>query len=110
MLKSKHELTAVHQTMILCGHNHIPRIVQLSAGRLVVNPGSVGLPAYSDDLPVAHKMENGSPHARYAVISKTATAWAVEQIAVPYDWNKAARQARRLGQEEWAVWLETGWA
>ena len=94
--------------MILCGHSHIPRIVQLPAGRLIVNPSSVGLPAYSDDLPVAHKMENGSPHARDAVTSKTATGLTVEQIAVPYDWNKAARQARRLGQDEWAAWLETG--
>ena len=102
------QLTAIHQTMIMCGHSHIPRIIQLTDGRLVVNPGSVGLPAYSDDLPVAHKMENGSPHARYAVISKTLTGWVVEQIALPYDWTKAARQARRLGQDDWAAWLETG--
>jgi diadenosine tetraphosphatase ApaH/serine/threonine PP2A family protein phosphatase len=102
------QLTAVHQAMILCGHSHTPRILQLPNGCLVVNPGSVGLPAYSDDLPVIHKMENGSPHARYTVISQTATGWTVEQIAVPYEWNKAARQARRLGQDEWAAWLETG--
>ena len=108
MLKSKLELAAVHQSMILCGHSHIPRIVQLLAGRLIVNPSSVGLPAYSDDLPVAHKMENGYPYARYAIISITATGWTVDQIEVPYDWNKAARQARRLGQDEWAAWLETG--
>ena len=107
MLKSKHELTAVHQAMILYGHSLIPRIVQMPAGRLVINPGSVGLP-YSDYLPVGHMMGNGSPYARYAVISKTDTGWTVEQIAVPYDCNKSARQTHRLGQDEWAAWLETG--
>jgi predicted phosphodiesterase len=101
-------LTEVHQAVLLCGHSHIPRILQLPAGPLIVNPGSVGLPAYSDDLPVAHKMETGSPHARYAIIAKTAAGWSVEQIAVPYDWYKAASRARRLGQDKWAGWLETG--
>jgi predicted phosphodiesterase len=102
------QLTQVHQAMLLCGHSHIPRILQLPAGPLIVNPGSIGLPAYSDDLPVAHKMETGSPHARYAVIAKNVAGWSVEQIAVPYDWNKAARKGRRLGQDAWAGWLETG--
>ena len=101
-------LPAEHQAVILCGHSHIPRIVQAPGGSLIVNPGSVGLPAYSDDLPVPHKMENGSPHARYAVLSKTAAGWTVELIAVPYGWNKATRQARHRGQDQWAQWLETG--
>lgn len=64
------QLGALEQPVVLCGHSHIPRIVQLPTGALVINPGSVGLPAYSDDLPVPHKMETGSPHARYAMVSK----------------------------------------
>jgi predicted phosphodiesterase len=102
------QLGLLEQPVVLCGHSHIPRILQLPAGPLVINPGSVGLPAYSDDFPVAHKMETGSPHARYALVSKTAVGWTVEQNAVPYDWNKAAQKARSLGQYEWAAWLETG--
>jgi predicted phosphodiesterase len=102
------QLGSLEQPVILCGHSHIPRVLQLPAGPLVINPGSVGLPAYSDDLPVAHKMETGSPHARYALVSKTAAGWTVEQIAVPYNWSKAAKKARTLGQDEWAAWLETG--
>ena len=102
------QLASVDRAVIVCGHSHIPRTVQLSNGCLVVNPGSVGLPAYSDDLPVAHKMETGSPHARYAVVSETAAGWSVEQIAVPYEWNKAARKARQEGQNDWAAWLESG--
>ena len=102
------QLAGVPQPILLCGHSHIPRIVQLPSGQLVINPGSVGLPAYSDDLPVAHKMENGSPHARYAVLTNTAAGWTVDQVAVPYDCSKAAARARHLGQDEWAKWLETG--
>jgi len=102
------QLGPLEQALVLCGHSHIPRIIQLPAGPLIVNPGSVGLPAYSDDLPVAHKMETGSPHARYAMISKTAAGWTVDQIVVPYAWDKASGKARRLGQNDWAAWLETG--
>ncbi len=102
------QLGSLEQPVVLCGHSHIPRILQLPAGPLVINPGSVGLPAYSDYLPVAHKMETGSPHARYALVSKTVVGWTVEQIAVPYDWYKAAQKARSLGQVEWAAWLGTG--
>lgn len=37
-------------SLILCGHTHIPRTAKLDDGRLIVNPGSVGLQAYTDDL------------------------------------------------------------
>jgi predicted phosphodiesterase len=63
------ELIGVNQQMILCGHSHIPRIVYLSAGKLIANPGSVGLPEYEDDLPHKHAIEAGSPHARYSIIT-----------------------------------------
>ncbi len=36
---------------------------------LVVNPGSIGMPAYTDDTPVPHAIETGAPHARYAVVT-----------------------------------------
>ena len=38
--------------LILCGHTHMPRVVTTSTGQTIVNPGSVGLPAYTEDLPV----------------------------------------------------------
>ncbi|MGZ3716294.1 MAG: metallophosphoesterase family protein, partial [Ktedonobacterales bacterium] len=37
----------ITQSVVLCGHSHVPRSVWLPDGKLVVNPGSVGLPAYS---------------------------------------------------------------
>lgn len=95
-------------SLILCGHTHVPRSVLLDDGRLVVNPGSVGLQAYDDVLPYPHKAENGTPHARYAVVERTAGGWTVEQYAVAYDGNAAAEVAQRHGRPDWAFALLTG--
>src|ERR1700753_3962568 len=40
--------TGIAQRLILCAHSHLARAVQLSDGRLIVNPGSVGSPGYRD--------------------------------------------------------------
>jgi putative phosphoesterase len=93
--------------LLLCGHSHIPRVVQTN-GTLIVNPGSVGLQAYDDDFPEYLVIETGSPHARYAVLERTQDGWRAELIAVPYDHQDAARQAGRNGRPDWEVALETG--
>lgn len=103
-------LAAVSQSLILCAHDHVPRTVQLSDGRLVVNPGSVGLPAYWDDIPFPHIMETGASHARYAIISKSSRGWAVTNCAVPYHWEAAVNAALQNGRPDWAEWLQTGQA
>jgi predicted phosphodiesterase len=102
------QLEAVSQPVVLCGHSHVPRSIGLPDGRLVVNPGSVGMPAYDEDQPYPHVMEAGSPHARYAILSSTAAGWQVEQIAVPYDWNAAAAVALANGRADRARWIATG--
>lgn len=96
------------QTVICCGHSHTPRAVYVSTGQLVINPGSVGLPAYTMDEPFPYKMESGSPHAKYAILSKTQERWSVCHVAVPYEWQKAAAQARANARPDWAAWLESG--
>jgi predicted phosphodiesterase len=101
-------LRGVRQEVVVCGHSHVPRTVWLPDGRLVVNPGSVGIPAYTDDLPYPHIMEAGSPHARYAVLTQQAGGWAIEQVALPYPWNEAATVARQNGREDRARWIESG--
>lgn len=57
--------------LLLCGHTHLHGSMRLPTGALVVNPGSVGLPAYDDDAPYPHVIEAGTPHARYAIIDNT---------------------------------------
>jgi predicted phosphodiesterase len=98
----------IEYPVILSGHSHVPRVVTLPDGRVAANPGSVGLPAYTMASPFPYAMEAGSPHARYAVVSKQAGAWTVELVAVPYDWEAAAERARSNGRLDWALWLTTG--
>ena len=111
-LKSLEEIEAlaegVEQSLILCGHSHIPRAVQLSDGRLIVNPGSVGCPAYSDDLPYAHKVETGHALASYAILEKTGSGWVPQFRTVPYDHMAMSRLAIDNGRGDWGVALATG--
>lgn len=94
--------------VILCGHTHVPRVVALDDGPLIVNPGSVGLPAYDDVRPHPHKVETGSPHARYAMLTQKEGAWRAELLCVDYDWDQAARDAEANGRPDWARALRTG--
>ena len=95
-------------SLLLCGHTHMPRIVRLKSGAVVVNPGSVGLQGYTDDAPV-HIMQVGAPEARYAIAEKRYAGWAVVHHAVPYDTANVIRLAREAGRPEWASALESGW-
>ena len=101
-------LNGVRHPVVLCGHKHVPRAVWLPSGQLVVNPGSVGLPAYWHDEPVLHVVEAGSPHARYAILTKTAAGWGVEHVALAYPWGAAADAARRSGRDDRAGFISTG--
>jgi len=94
--------------LVLCGHSHLPRQVRLASGQLIVNPGSVGLPAYEDDAPVVHRMETSSPHASYAILERSPAGWDVELHRVSYDWEQAAQCARSHEHEDWARALLTG--
>jgi putative phosphoesterase len=85
--------------VLLCGHTHAARVLRLADGRLLLNPGSVGLPFLM-----------GSPDARYAVIERRNGQWSVELIAIPYDREPAMAQARGLGFPGFATALKTGWA
>jgi predicted phosphodiesterase len=97
-------------SIVLCGHSHVPGMVQVPGGPLVLNPGSIGLPAYHHTVPHPHRMESGSPHARYAVIQKHDRSWRVELRAVVYDWAAAAARADEIGRADWAHALRTGHA
>lgn len=102
------ELANVREPIVLCAHSHIPRSVYLPNGQLIINPGSVGLPAYSDDVPHPHCMESGSPHAKYVLLSKKEDQWMTEHILVPYNWHAAADCAYYNGREDWATCLLYG--
>ncbi len=98
----------VAQGLILCGHTHVPRLLRLADGRLIVNPGSVGLPGFDDDHGHPHVIENRAPHARYALLERGPAGWTVALRAVAYDWEAAAQRADREQRPDWADTLRTG--
>ncbi|MEO1494102.1 MAG: metallophosphoesterase family protein [Pseudomonadota bacterium] len=99
----------ISQSLILCAHTHLPRSVHLTGNRMIVNPGSVGCPGYTDDAPVFHKVESGSPDARYAILEHASGRWSVTFRNVPYDHMAAAQMAENAGRPDWASALATGW-
>ncbi|MEQ1771737.1 MAG: metallophosphoesterase family protein [Devosia sp.] len=84
--------------VLLCGHTHLPRAVRLRDGRLIVNPGSVGV-----------QFNHGSPDARYALIERRNGQWSATFRTIPYDHFAAARLAEANGFPHWREALVTGW-
>lgn len=94
--------------LVLCGHSHLPRTLRLDDGRLLCNPGSVGLPAYAEAHPQPHRVETGTPQARYAMLECHDGRWDAQLLAVDYDHASAAAQAERNGRPDWAHALRHG--
>lgn len=98
--------------LLACGHSHVARCVRLASGLLILNPGSVGLPAYEDDHPYPqssfHRIEAGSPDARYAIAEQVAGGWSCQLLSLPYDHEAMAQLALRHGRPDWAHALRTG--
>ncbi|MEO1293865.1 MAG: metallophosphoesterase family protein, partial [Pseudomonadota bacterium] len=98
----------VRHPLVLCAHKHVPRTVRIHTGQMIVNPGSVGLPAYWNDEPCLHAVEAGTPHARYAILQPVPSGWDVAHVAVTYPWDLAAEMARQAGREDRAQFIATG--
>ncbi|PWI32390.1 metallophosphatase family protein [Vibrio albus] len=102
-------LNGVSSPIVLCGHTHIPRCVELSTGQLIINPGSVGLQAYTDEEPLVHSMQNHSSRASYVTLQQSAdNRWAIEFHKVGYDVDQAVYAAKQRGREDWVHYLSTG--
>ncbi|WP_299694616.1 metallophosphoesterase family protein [uncultured Vibrio sp.] len=102
-------LNGVSAPIILCGHTHMPKCVELSTGQLVINPGSVGLQAYTDDEPNIHSMQNYSSKASYTTLHKIAEGqWDIAFHKVEYDVQSAVTAAQKQGRQDWVHFLNTG--
>ena len=102
-------LGQVDASLIACGHTHVARSVRSARGQLIVNPGSVGQPAYADDHPYPHVVESGSPDARYAIVEQVDGGWRSCLFAVPYRHADMAALARSNGRPDWEHALLTGY-
>jgi predicted phosphodiesterase len=96
-----------HASLVLCGHSHVPRTAMVG-GTLVLNPGSVGLQAYDDEHPAPHRVQTGTPHARYALVERRGAQWNARLCSVAYDWQAMQRLAASRGRADWAYALATG--
>lgn len=85
--------------VMLCGHTHIARTLRLRDGRLIANPGSVGM-----------QLVRGSPDAHYAIVEKGRRGWQTALMAVPYDTEAAAKLAEANGFAAWGESIRHGWA
>ncbi|MCL6417519.1 metallophosphatase family protein [Aestuariirhabdus sp. Z084] len=95
--------------IILCGHSHTPRCIELSTGQCVINPGSVGLQAYTDEEPVVHSMQNYSSHASYATLQRCNNSpWDIAFHRVSYDVHSAIQAAQSRNRDDWVHYLTTG--
>ena len=87
----------------------MPRSIRLPTGQLLLNPGSVGLQAYTDEDPVRYSMELGTPDAHYAIIEKSAGRWVSANYTVPYDSASMATLATANNRPDWAKALLHGY-
>ena len=112
-MRGKDELSrivsSIDQKFILCGHDHVSNAIRLDNGKVIINPGSVGLQAYNDDTPFPHTMESGSPTAKYVIVTTGADGkYGIEKIEVKYNYEAAAECAGQNGRQDWIEWLRTG--
>jgi putative phosphoesterase len=94
--------------LYLCAHTHLQRVRRLPDGSLVVNPGSVGWPAYADTWPYPHVVEAGTPHARFTLLEQAGDGWTALEFSVEYDFEMAAAKAEGHGREDIAYALRHG--
>ena len=106
ILKSRLEGAATAR-VVLCGHSHRQSVVQGPGECLILNPGSVGCPVFAD-IPFAANLEYRSPHARYAILTKSNGSWHVELLALDYDWASASARGLANGGPDWAQGLSLG--
>lgn len=100
------ELPADRLPVYCCGHTHVARVVTLSDGTVVFNPGSVGRPSFTmGDPESAGRL---SAAAAYAIVERSAGRWHVNMRQVAYDNMAASAMARAHGSDEWARDLEFG--
>jgi putative phosphoesterase len=101
--------SSIKTKVLICGHSHRAHLFELPDRQWILNPGSVGCPAYHDPSMPAHVSESGTPHARYAILTlRNGSPPHVEIIALPYDNEAAARRAAANDRPDWAYALRTG--
>lgn len=113
VLRSRHEIaneaSGISASLFLCAHTHIPRRMDLTDGRVILNPGSVGCPGYTDDAPYDHVVQTGTSAACYAVVETSPNGWITSFRHVPYDPTRMIELAKAADHPHWVERLASGW-
>lgn len=81
----------VREQVVIAGHVH-RQFCRRGAGRLLVNPGAVGLPF------------DGDPRAAYCIIDSAPERFDIQLVRVSYDIARAVKKAHK--QVHWADWFQ----
>lgn len=98
-------LDGCDQPLLLCGHSHV-QLVRVIEGRLLVNPGSVGLPFRGVALGEPQLI---SPWAEYAIVRIDTGRVSVELRRTRYDVRRMLQDTIESGAPYATWWAET-WA
>lgn len=101
-------LDDVESKFVFCGHSHKARCINLSNKQVIINPGSVGLQAFTSTTPLLHIMENFYKEATYIILEILEDSYNISLKKVPYDYKKAMLAAENKEQEAWSYSLKTG--
>jgi putative phosphoesterase len=98
-------LDGCDQPLFLCGHSHV-QLVRVIQGRLLVNPGSIGLPFRGV---AAGEPQLISPWAEYALVHIDTARVSVDLRRTRYDVKRMLQHTIESGVPYAAWWAET-WA
>lgn len=105
-VKSYHEIkkiiSKINKKYICFGHSHLERIIKMDA-QILINAGSVGLPAYLETEP-NHKIETFNNYAKYIVIEDKN----IEICNVEYDYKISCKRAKENNRDDWSKYIEYG--
>lgn len=82
-------MASTNSDVILCGHTHIQNKIE-HCGKIVLNPGSVGVPLNSDGK------------AQFLILHGKNQAWAEEFISLEYNVSQAIEELRESGLDKYA--------
>ena len=106
LIKSDEELTEniknIRTKYVGFGHSHLERVVTLK-GKILINAGSVGWPAFFDDKP-KHKIETLNNFAKYVIIDNQN----IEICNIAYDYKKSSKKAEKNNRDDWSRYIKYG--
>jgi putative phosphoesterase len=92
-------------TVLIGGHTHV-QMTRQHKGRLIINPGSVGMPF---EFPSPGEKMHMLRWAEYAIVDHTDRKLTVTLHRLPIDFDQLTKVARASGIPDVEYWLSTWW-